>query len=566
MKNQLGLWALLGLLWPQAGFAQGDCEHFANLLTPFGPGDRQLTARVRTCGAVANSVELYVFYAEDRNQLNNVSVGGTMPHGQAKVVRTEGQTVEYSFIFPHTDHRTPNPRDTNPTRIRSGRTVFIRLLKRVRNGAANLDHRGDLFSFKMPDKLTIASVGDSFASGEGAPVQEGASSPTALWTDGDDDTDTDVPCHRSKVSGQSLAVKDLKDDHPELAIAFKNVACSGAVIANLWSTSSADRQSAHGDVTVPFQFDLVKNWLNTNRYEQLDILLMSIGGNNVGFSDMVFDFLILPQDMSTDEELRQVFGEAIGQLPSGYDGLNDIIHDQLPVVDTWRGILITGYPDPTRSATGGPCGGINLAYGWCWGPVEQTSSQAEYAFVQNTILRQLNDGVRNGAAANGWDFIDLAGVAPRQGLCNCDGGFFNVIGQSLENQDDIYGMVHPNREGHDRMYKPRVNNALEAKVKQIRDWAMLGRLLNEEGRAKRVAEFKLNLNLTLRKAAAARQAAMSKIQLNKATQAKMAAAAAKRLRDRQALVDELRRKTAPGPKRRYALPRKYQDIRLVSED
>ncbi len=245
MKHWMGLLALAGLLLPcPQSMAQGECDHFTGLLTPFGPGDRQLTATIRTCGAAANNLEVYVFYSEDRNQLNNVTVGGTMPHGQAKLGRANGATLEFSFIFPHSDHRTPNLRDTNPVRIRSGRTVFVRVLKRVRTGAANTDHRGDLFTFKMPDKLTIASVGDSYASGEGAPVQEGAASPTALWTDGDDGTDTDVPCHRSKVSGQSMAVKDLKDDHPELAIAFKNVACSGAVIANLWSTNSADRQRA----------------------------------------------------------------------------------------------------------------------------------------------------------------------------------------------------------------------------------------------------------------------------------------------------------------------------------
>jgi hypothetical protein len=63
MKNQLGLWALLGLLWPQAGFAQGDCEHFANLLTPFGPGDRQLTAQVDACGVPGLATKLACFVA-----------------------------------------------------------------------------------------------------------------------------------------------------------------------------------------------------------------------------------------------------------------------------------------------------------------------------------------------------------------------------------------------------------------------------------------------------------------------------------------------------------------------
>jgi hypothetical protein len=141
------------------------------------------------------------------------------------------------------------------------------------------------------------------------------------------------------------------------------------------------------------------------------------------------------------------------------------------------------------------------------------------------------------------------------------------MGQSLDDQGDIYGMVHPNREGHDRMYKPRVNNALEAKVKQIRDWALLGRLLNEEGRAKRVADFKVSIRTSLSKAAAARLAALNKIQASKATSAKLVAAANKRRgKTLEDAIAENQKKAATAKKRRYPLPRKYTDHRLVSEE
>jgi len=108
----------------------------------------------------------------------------------------------------------------------------------------------------LPAKFTVIGMGDSFMSGEGAPVIPGAhtdagrSGQSETWSSGmplganlniSAASQTTLlnearACHRG-ASGLGLAVAELQTLWPSVALVHQNFACSGAVVSNLISTS-----------------------------------------------------------------------------------------------------------------------------------------------------------------------------------------------------------------------------------------------------------------------------------------------------------------------------------------
>jgi hypothetical protein len=372
-----------------------------------------------------------------------------------------------------------------------------------------------------------------------------------------------------------MAVIDLMDDHPELAIAFRNVACSGAVIENLWSNSASNRQvSNSGNVTIPFQLDDVRSWLEANTYNFLDILIMSIGGNNTGFSDIVIDFLLIPlMDFHNDSQAQEDLADAINQLNGDYDNLNTVIHNQLPMAPYpgHKPIILTGYPSPIEAADGSTCGTfcppppLKPEYGDCWGIVECDDPKAEFTAIHNKFVAPINTTMQQSAQRNGWDFVPMIDAAARHGLCNCADGYENTIGASFRIQNDPFGVAHPNNKGHDRMYKPRLAPVLESKVQYIRGVFHLGRLFNDDARAKKEEEvtqqfLKLRAPLQLKYTSLLNNATVKPLyyKSQKLQQRKSQRAAAK-----AQFLQSLKPAQITLPP--YSLPAKYTSFKIINE-
>ena len=86
----------------------------------------------------------------------------------------------------------------------------------------------------LRDFLFVA-MGDSLASGEGNPDVRGTyrwpayiGDPPAEWKD--------EQCHRSALSGPALAAKAIEDASWKTSVTFVSLACSGAVVRNLYDT------------------------------------------------------------------------------------------------------------------------------------------------------------------------------------------------------------------------------------------------------------------------------------------------------------------------------------------
>jgi GDSL-like Lipase/Acylhydrolase family len=427
---------------------------------PFGPGDRDMTVRVKLAdGETSSNTELWVLYSTDASALAAATLGGNVPHGRA-TLSTSGSELSATFIFPHQDHPTPNSKDVHPAKISSGATTYYKVVKK--RGTQVIASRN--VSFTMPDKLTIANFGDSYASGEGAPYATG-------------DRWSDQECHRSSNSGQSRAVKSYRESHAEVAVAYLNVACSGAQIDEGIVSSQTKQKSWFASENMSHlvrpQIDQVASWLNDNHYEQLDIALISIGGNDVGFGPWVVEYFVAPFNLtaSSHAQARSNIKQHIDDnIPVGYRSLKTELDARL----NYERVLVTEYPDPTRWKDGGFCGrpeSSAIKYGSCWGVIEAVNSPAsEYEFAFDSIVTRMNAKIREQVRSfEGWSFLDGAVVSSqRHGICNCDEPYFNTLGDSLRLQGDAEGTMHPNRRGHREIYEPLVQNGLDGAIRELR--------------------------------------------------------------------------------------------------
>ncbi|MDQ7248420.1 hypothetical protein [Dongia sedimenti] len=200
-----------------------------------------------------------------------------------------------------------------------------------------------------PRDILIAVIGDSFFSGEGAPdlhlrPKDGraAQTPARWW---------DERCHRSLFSGPAIAAALLARDpaFAQKSVTFVSFACSGAAINDGILTGYVGRalpdqivklnlglaityQASTENLTgfIPAQIDaLALSLCSTRKFEngactgssrQPDVLLVSTGGNEVGFGPIARN--ILANDSSTSiEAIKSYHRKAIACLADGYDQL-----------------------------------------------------------------------------------------------------------------------------------------------------------------------------------------------------------------------------------------------------
>jgi hypothetical protein len=455
---------LAGLLCACA-VASAQPEHFVNVDNPpFGPGDRQLDVTLKLIGGETTAnIEVWVLYSDNASALNGAKVGASVPQGKAKLGTVNSSAeVKAAFIFPHNTFPKPNLVDRNEKKYNAGRTIHYKVIKK----AGSNQYESPVISFTMPDKLTIVNFGDSYASGEGAPYSSGAD-----W----DNTEYADLCHRSGNSGQALAVKTIKTENPGLAIAFKNLACSGAEIAEGY-LQSQKKKNWFGErevlqTPVPPQLNQAADWLDRYNREELNIAMISGGGNDVGFATYVADYYVFPRNFGSDTRAQRNLEQTIdSDIPNLYAALKSAM-DAMFDYDV---VLVSEYPDPTRNSSGAFCGPTDL--GLCWpGGDPVFNPKSEFEAIYQSFLVRINNKINQTISAfPNWNYVGGTMAASRNnGLCNCDQPYFNAsMATSIFEQGDVFGIVHPNRLGHQRIFKPAYETALRNAIKKIRlKWA-----------------------------------------------------------------------------------------------
>jgi lysophospholipase L1-like esterase len=212
-------------------------------------------------------------------------------------------------------------------------------------------------------------------------------------------------CHRSLYSYQTRTALALAVQYPHIAVTYLPLACTGATIADgLLGTQPArecppTKSAGPCRATVNGQLDELRAALSAAKKRQpdrkLDLVLLSIGANDIYFSGLVGDVIL---DTTTERTLFKRSG-VIGslndsraalarELPQGFAKMREAIKPLLGG-DLSR-VVYVSYANPTLAAGGTPCpggrGGFDIHPSFNADPQRLANVSA---YVQNEFLPQL---------------------------------------------------------------------------------------------------------------------------------------------------------------------------------
>lgn len=294
--------------------------------------------------------------------------------------------------------------------------------------------------------INIVSIGDSYASGEGAPDAP-AGSPT-LWRGDNRDRAADG-CHRSLLAAPAVAARIVLSLRPG---SFTHVACSAATVASLTGTGG--------------QLSTAAGLVAAAGGTAIDALIVSVGGNDVGFAALVGFCLVgvVPGAPPCDPALVATPALIAATMPTLFASLATAVRGlSLPV----RHVFVTAYPLPSSTPFFLPdhlCGtpfAPNIPF---HGLDSLVAPRAELARI--SVVDPLNAALSSAVAtANAappggpaWHFVDsVADAFNGHGYCMgwpnphphmwFSGRYINTLVDSLNVQGDILGTMHPNAAG-----------------------------------------------------------------------------------------------------------------------
>jgi hypothetical protein len=177
-------------------------------------------------------------------------------------------------------------------------------------------------------------------------------------------------CHRSLYSYQTRAALALAVRYPHIAVTYLPLACTGATIADGLFGGQRAREcppsrSTSTCAAVSGQLAELRDALAAARRRQpdrqLDLLLLSIGANDIYFSGLVADVIV---DTATERVLFRRGGAMATldesraaltrDLPRGFVKLREAVK---PLVGDLSHVIYTAYADPALSNGGTPCAG-----------------------------------------------------------------------------------------------------------------------------------------------------------------------------------------------------------------
>lgn len=330
-------------------------------------------------------------------------------------------------------------------------------------------------SLRGPQTLRVAFMGDSFAAGEGSPNLTGAT-----WTA------PNPNCHNSDENGRSGAARRIQAQLAEQAglfgrrLEFIDVACSGAtingsILGENYRGVIPLTTSGPGPVgpPIPSQLTQVRQWLNG---AELDVLILSVGGNDSGFGDVVTKCMTPLTTCKNDPALETVIRQGklgnteyvgLDFLAGAYTNMKNRIDADLKP----KAVYVIGVPNPLRDQDGRFCHRFDDGVGilptsltdplnnpfiqmvgfstiGTLSPAEVDREEAEW--IEQTLITPLNarlSQIANSFSSSGWRFVDIESMTRLHGFCSQD-AWFHTFKTSLATQGDFNGVAHPKRSGY----------------------------------------------------------------------------------------------------------------------
>ena len=281
--------------------------------------------------------------------------------------------------------------------------------------------------------VLIVAIGDSYASGEGNPVVNGFYFvKPAQWAYSPDPAMNvqNAKAHRSTLAAPAQFALALQAEDPHEAVTFVSVADSGATIdKGLLGPLVSNVDAAY---TLPDQVDQVRQIVGSH---PIDVLTVSVGGNDIGFSDRLKELAsnsILGKARLSD--IRARTQADLAALSRKYATLGQAIGGLAPAR-----VLITEYPNLSRNQRGQ------------YAPIRIAGlpaiSKANVQFADQTILTPLNQAIEAAAAANHWTAVDGLDAPFRTHGYASTNSWFQDVGGSLRDESSTIGAFHPNGKG-----------------------------------------------------------------------------------------------------------------------
>jgi lysophospholipase L1-like esterase len=186
---------------------------------------------------------------------------------------------------------------------------------------------------------------------------------SALWLN--------AACHRSLYSYQTRTALALAVQYPHIAVTYLPLACTGATIADGLLGAQRAREcpptksASACQGTVNAQLAELREALSAAKRRQpdrqLDLILLSIGANDINFSGLVADVIV---DTPTERVLFRRSG-VLGslddsraalarELPQSFSRLREALK---PLVSDLQRVVFVSYANPTLAESGVPCAG-----------------------------------------------------------------------------------------------------------------------------------------------------------------------------------------------------------------
>lgn len=317
-------------------------------------------------------------------------------------------------------------------------TYHVAVTVRLLDGSGRQE-AGSL-SVKVQDWLVVG-LGDSLASGEGAPVR-GAF--------------LNSQCDISGNSWQSQVALGLQYKIPDAeksSVTFIHLACSGASIRD-GLLGSYGGMAPQG-LLLP-QLDVMKKLIG-NR--EVDAVLLNIGVNEFRFGEIAafcarngscqnaaFPDERFPDNpnLSLHDFINGVFNVRVSANPNHraldywFGQVNQRLLDMH--VDPKR-VYITEYPDFLH---GGSCEVLSDAH---WLPGIKFDV-GESSFLYTNLLVPLNQLISGLAAQYGWNVVPTQSAFSLHGYCASQDRWITTITESRARQENDFGALHPNRIGY----------------------------------------------------------------------------------------------------------------------
>ena len=305
-------------------------------------------------------------------------------------------------------------------------------------------HRDETVVPASVSNILVVALGDSYASGEGNPrnveswiTQGGAFTP--YW---DDDA-----CHRSTRAAPAQAALALERSSPATSVTLVFVACSGATVdSGILGPQVGARQST----------SQVEQATALLAGRSADLILLSIGGNDVGFTSLLATCALNANcptvhassgPLSAFATVQDGVQAKTAALAGSLDRIASCLGTAPCVLTDGRtvpGIALSAtarvlpslYPDITRAADGQPCSYLTIPqrdFAWARETILNPAPPATYAYplarggsaVLSVASGSLNQQLAASARIPGWQPVigawSASGATPEgHGVCAGD--------------------------------------------------------------------------------------------------------------------------------------------------